>query len=51
MKTTLITTAFLAFAANSSFAAQSSSEIHVLGQDGNALEILVDHNGAELALL
>lgn len=51
MKTTLITTAFLAFTANSSFAAQSSSEIHVLGQDGNSLEILVDHNGADLAML
>lgn len=51
MKTTLLTTAFFAWAASPSFAAQNPSEIYVLGQDGTALEILVDHNGAEIATL
>jgi hypothetical protein len=51
MKTPLITTAFLAFAASPSVAAQAKSEIHVLGQDGAELEILVDHKGLELATL
>lgn len=51
MKTTLITSVFLAFAASSSSAAQGKSEIHVLGQDGTELEILVDHKGSDLATL
>jgi oligo-alginate lyase len=51
MKSTLITTAFFALAAHSVSAAQATSEIYVLGQDGNALEILVDHNGNDLATL
>ncbi|MAW61013.1 MAG: hypothetical protein CMJ94_09270, partial [Planctomycetes bacterium] len=44
MKLSLLTPAFLSLAASPTFAAQSGSEIHVLGQDGTALVVLVDNN-------
>jgi len=51
MKSLFLTTACLGFAASPTFAAQSASEIHVLGQQGDTLQLLVDHNGKSTALL
>jgi hypothetical protein len=51
MKTPLVTKVFLAFAASPDLPAHGKSEIHVLGQNGVELEILVDHQGSELATL
>lgn len=45
MKSLFITTVFLGLAASPTFAAQSTSEIHVLGQQGDTMQFLVDHNG------
>ena len=52
MKSTLITTAFFALAAPSVSAAQATSEIYVLGQDGNWVQVrLVGGEGSNRAAI